>query len=148
MAKYRELRSKQLQAELAQNLESENKGESFSLIEPPAVPSKAEKPNRPKLLILGLGASVGAGLGLALLIELLFGGVRGYTQVTHLVGKTPLVVIPVITTSRELARKKTIRNRWIVLAIVAAIASVIAVHFYVVNLEVLWFKLMRKVSLL
>ena len=148
LAKYRELRSKQLQAELAQNLESENKGESFSLIEPPAVPSKAEKPNRPKLLILGLGASVGAGLGLALLIELLFGGVRGYTQVTHLVGKTPLVVIPVITTSRELARKKTIRNRWIVLAIVAAIASVIAVHFYVVNLEVLWFKLMRKVSLL
>ncbi|WP_289281962.1 MULTISPECIES: Wzz/FepE/Etk N-terminal domain-containing protein [unclassified Methylophaga] len=148
LAKYRELRSKQLQAELAQNLESENKGESFSLIEPPAVPSKAEKPNRPKLLILGVGASVGAGLGLALLIELLFGGVRGYTQVTHLVGKTPLVVIPVITTSRELARKKTIRNRWIVLAIVAAIASVIAVHFYVVNLEVLWFKLMRKVSLL
>src|SRR5690606_14488388 len=65
VAKYRELRSKQLQAELAQNLESENKGESITLIEPPAVPSKAEKPNRPKLLILGLGASVGAGLGLA-----------------------------------------------------------------------------------
>jgi polysaccharide biosynthesis transport protein len=148
LAKYRELRSKQLQAELAQNLESENKGESFSLIEPPAVPSKAEKPNRPKLLVLGVGASIGAGFGLALLIELLFGGVRGYTQVTHLVGKTPLVVIPVITTSRELARKKTIRNRWIVFAVFVAIVSVVAVHFYVVNLEVLWFKLMRKVSLL
>ncbi|WP_417511556.1 Wzz/FepE/Etk N-terminal domain-containing protein [Methylophaga sp.] len=148
LAKYRELRSKQLQAELAQNLESENKGESFSLIEPPSVPSKAEKPNRPKLLVLGLGASVGAGLGLALLVEMFFGGVRGYTQVAHIVGKSPLVVIPVITTTRELARRKTLRNRWIIIAILLAIASVIAVHFYVMNLEVLWYRLMRKVSLL
>jgi len=148
VAKYRELRAKQLQAELAQNLESENKGESFTLIEPPAVPSKAEKPNRPKLLVLGLGASMGAGLGLALLVEMFFGGVRGYTQVAHIVGKSPLVVIPVITTTRELARRKTLRNRWIIIAILLAIASVIAVHFYVINLEVLWYRLMRKVSLL
>lgn len=148
VAKYRELRSKQLQAELAQNLESENKGESFTLIEPPAVPSKAEKPNRPKLLVLGLGASVGAGLGLAFLIEMFFGGVRGYTQVAHIVGKSPLVVIPMITTTRELARRKTLRNRWIIVAIILAIISVIAIHFYVINLEVLWYRLMRKVSLL
>lgn len=148
LGKYRELRSKQLQAELAQNLESENKGESFTLIEPPAVPSKAEKPNRPKLLILGLGASVGAGLGLAFLVEMFFGGVRGYTQVAHIVGKSPLVVIPMITTTRELARRKTLRNRWIIVAIILAIISVIAIHFYVINLEVLWYRLMRKVSLL
>ena len=148
VAKYRELRSKQLQAELAQNLESENKGESFTLIEPPAVPSKAEKPNRPKLLILGLGASVGAGLGLAFLIEMFFGGVRGYTQVARIVGKSPLVVIPMITTTRELARRKTLRNRWIIVAIILGIISIIAIHFYVINLEVLWYRLMRKVSLL
>ena len=148
VAKYRELRSKQLQAELAQNLESENKGESFTLIEPPAVPSKAEKPNRPKLLVLGLGASVGVGLGLAFLVEMFFGGVRGYTQVAHIVGKSPLVVIPMITTTRELARRKTLRNRWIIVAIILAIISVIAIHFYVINLEVLWYRLMRKVSLL
>lgn len=148
VAKYRELRSKQLQAELAQNLESENKGESFTLIEPPAVPSKAEKPNRPKLLVLGLGASVGAGLGLAFLVEMFFGGVRGYTQVAHIVGKSPLVVIPVITTTRELARRKMLRKRWVIVAIILAIISVIAIHFYVINLEVLWYRLMRKVSLL
>jgi polysaccharide biosynthesis transport protein len=148
LTKYRELRSKQLQAELAQNLESENKGESFTLIEPPAVPSKAEKPNRPKLLILGLGASVGAGLGLAFLVEMFFGGVRGYTQVARIVGKSPLVVIPMITTTRELARRKTLRNRWIIVAIILGIISIIAIHFYVINLEVLWYRLMRKVSLL
>ncbi|WP_330110249.1 Wzz/FepE/Etk N-terminal domain-containing protein [Methylophaga thalassica] len=148
LAKYRELRSKQLQAELAQNLESENKGESFSLIEPPAVPSKAEKPNRPKLLVLGLGASIGAGLGLAFLVEMFFGGVRGYAQVAYIVGKSPLVVIPMITTTRELARRKILRKRWIIVGIILAIISVIAIHFYVINLEVLWYRLMRKVSLL
>ena len=52
MAKYQELKSKELQAQLAKNLESENKGESFTLIEPPRVPGKPEKPNRPKILSL------------------------------------------------------------------------------------------------
>ena len=33
--KYQELRAKQLEADVAQNLESENKAESFTLIEPP-----------------------------------------------------------------------------------------------------------------
>lgn len=146
LAKYRELRAKQLEAELAQNLESENKGESFTLIEPPMVPSEAEKPNRPKLMVMGLAASTGAGMGLALLIEMLFGGVRGFNQISHAVGRAPLVVIPMIETTKEIARKKAIRNRWIILALLSVIAGIAAVHFYVMNLEVLWFKVMRKIG--
>lgn len=146
LSKYRELRAKQLEAELAQNLESENKGESFTLIEPPMVPSEAEKPNRPKLMVMGLAASTGAGMGLALLIEMLFGGMRGFNQISHAVGRAPLVVIPMIETTKEIARKKAVRNRWILLALLSIIAGVAAVHFYVMNLEVLWFKVMRKIG--
>jgi uncharacterized protein involved in exopolysaccharide biosynthesis len=148
LAKYRELRAKELEAELSQNLESENKGESFTLIEPPLVPTEAEKPNRPKLMVLGGIASVGSGMGFALLIEMLFGGVRGYTHITSVVGKAPLVVVPFITTTRDIARKKTIRNRWILFVIVLLTAAITAIHFYVINLEVLWFRVIREVSLL
>lgn len=100
---YQQLRAKQLQAELAQTLESENKGESFTLIEPPQVPSSAEKPNRPKLLMMGFAASIGTGFGLAFLIELFFGGVRGYNNISRIVGKAPLVVVPIIHTEKEKA---------------------------------------------
>jgi polysaccharide chain length determinant protein (PEP-CTERM system associated) len=148
LRKYEELRSKQLEAELAQNLESENKGESFSLIEPPLVPSKAEKPDRVKLFVMGVVASIGVGLGLALLMEMLFGGVRGYNQMSRIIGQAPLVVIPMITSSEDILKKKKGKLK-IALAIILLLGLCIAgFHYWVMELEVFWFKLLRKISLL
>jgi uncharacterized protein involved in exopolysaccharide biosynthesis len=148
ISKYQELKSKQLQAELAQNLESENKGESFSLIEPPKVPSKAEKPNRPKLMAMGIAVSVGFGFALAFLVELLFGGVRGYKEIAKVTGLTPLVVVPVIHNTDDLKKKRNRKYRIAFYILVIMTMGVIAFHFFVMNLELLWFKVIRKISLL
>jgi len=148
LAKYKELRAKELQAELAQNLESENKGESFTLIEPPLVPSKPEKPNRPKIFIMGVIASIGIGVGLALLFDMLVGGVRGYNEVSRILGANPLVVVPVLTIKEDKPpqlRNKYTRIYWL---IALAILAVISFHFLVMDLEIFWFKLLRKISLL
>lgn len=148
LAKYQELKAKQLEAELAQNLESENKGESFTLIEPPLIPSKAEKPNRKKIFALGAIASVGLGLGLALLLDFLKGGVRGYNAITRAVGQVPLVVVPVIKTENDL-KNRTNRKKWVIGGfIMATILGVVSFHFFVMNLEIFWFKLLRKLSLM
>jgi len=148
LAKYKELRAKELQAELAQNLESENKGESFTLIEPPLVSSKPEKPNRPKIFFMGVVASIGIGLGLAILFEMLVGGVRGYNEISRVLGASPLVVVPVLTlkdnkTSRE--GNKYIRLYWLIGLVILAM---IGFHFLIMDLEIFWFKLLRKISLL
>lgn len=148
LAKYQELRAKQLEAELAQTLETENKGENFTLIEPPQVSNEAEKPNRKKLIAIGFVGSFGTGVGLAILIELLFGGVRGYTQISRVVGKPPIVVIPLIQTNHEKRRKRRIIYILIVLGIILGLGAVILFHFFVMNLEVLWFKVLNKLSLL
>ncbi|WP_430009806.1 Wzz/FepE/Etk N-terminal domain-containing protein [Methylophaga lonarensis] len=148
LAKYRELRAKQLAAELSQTLEAESKGESFTLIEPPVVPGIAEKPNRPKLMMMGVVASFGASGGLALLIEMLFGGVRGYNSMTHVLGRAPLVVIPVIPTENDRRRKRLKWSLLFLLLFLIGIAAVAVFHFYVMHLEVFWFKLMNKLSLI
>lgn len=148
LAQYQELRAKQLQAELAETLESENKGESFTLIEPPQVPNTAEKPNRPKLLAMGFVASTGAGVGLAFIIEMFFGGVRGYSNISRVVGKTPLVVIPVIMTASEKSRRRKMLYRIIFILFLMGIAAVAFFHYMVMDLEVFWFKLLNKLSLL
>jgi uncharacterized protein involved in exopolysaccharide biosynthesis len=148
LAKYNELKAKQLEAELAQNLESENKGESFTLIEPPLVPSRSEKPNRVKILVLGIVASIGIGLGLALLADIFAGGIRGYNAMTRVVGQAPLVVIPIITTEKDLLKKVNNRKKMIYFVIVAFLMLILGFHFFVMNLEIFWFKLMRKISLL
>ncbi|MCB2425879.1 GumC family protein [Methylophaga pinxianii] len=145
---YRQLRAKQLQAELAETLESENKGESFTLIEPPQVPNSAEKPNRPKLLAMGFVASMGAGVGLAVLIEMFFGGVRGYTNISRIVGKPPLVVIPLILTEAEKSKRRKLLYRLVFILFLLGIAAVVLFHFLIMDLEVFWFKLLNKLSLL
>ncbi|PHS69260.1 MAG: sugar transporter [Methylophaga sp.] len=145
-AKYTDLRAKQLEAELAENLESEKKGESFTLIEPPLAPTKAEKPNRQKVMIMGFMVSIAVGLGLALLVEIIFGGVRGYNEITRVTRRTPLVVIPIILTAFDIKKQKIVRNRWLMLVFILFLAAIAGFHFYVMDLEVLWFKIMRKVS--
>ena len=43
-AKYQEIRAKQMEAQTAQNLETDRKGERFTLIEPPTDARKARQP--------------------------------------------------------------------------------------------------------
>lgn len=147
-AKYKELKAKELQAELAKNLESENKGESFTLIEPPRVPSKPEKPNRPKIFILGVATSIALGIGFALLFELLIGGVRGYDEIKRVTGSAPLVVVPMLTVKGEHILKTTNHYTKLLWLLGAVVIIVIGVHFFVMDLEILWFKVLRKISLL
>jgi uncharacterized protein involved in exopolysaccharide biosynthesis len=146
LAKYKELRAKQLEAELGQNLESENKGESFTLIEPPLVPNKAEKPNREKILLMGVVASIGSGVALAFLVEMLFGGVRGYKETSRVIGRPLLVVVPIIATQQDIHKRRQLRNRILFILAILLALMVTAFHFWVMNLEVLWFKVLNKIS--
>lgn len=146
LSKYKELRAKQLEAELAQNLESENKGENFRLIEPPLVPSKAEKPDRAKILAMGFVLSIGGGFSLALLVDMVRGGVRGYNDNTRVLGHAPLVVIPMIKTEQDYKKKARNRRRLFYLVIILLTMMVASFHVWVMDLEVLWFKVMRKLT--
>ena len=99
--KYEEMKSKQLQAELSKSLEAEQKGERFTLLEPPQRPDKPVKPDRPKLFMLGLVLSMVGGLGVAGLAEAVDGGIRGSRALASVTKMTPLVTIPYIVTRRD-----------------------------------------------
>jgi len=151
LAKYKELRAKQLQAELAENLETENKGESFTLIEPPLVATDPEKPDRLKIIVIGLLLSIAIGIGSTILLEMFVGGVRGYNQISRVINCAPLVVIPLITTKQEELKEvieKTGIDKRIYWVAAIGIAAVLGVHFLVMDIEIIWFKVLRKISLL
>lgn len=148
LAKYQELRSKEMQADIAQNLETENKAESFALLEPPGLPTEPEKPNRPKIMAMGFVLSGAFGVGLMILVEMLNLKVRGDKAVARITGVSSLVVVPAIQTRQEIqARKKRHRNYFFAVILLLVIA-VVVVHFMVMSLDMVWFKVLDRINLL
>jgi len=146
-SKYQEIKNKQLQAELAMSLEEDQKGERFTLLEPPLFPDKPVKPDRPKLFMLGLMLSIFSGLGVAGLAEVLDGGIRGSLALASVTKTRPLVVIPYISTQHDANVRKRNLKLLIGASIVLGIVSLALVHFYYKPLDLLWVILLRKLNL-
>jgi len=144
--KYAEMESKYRAAKLSQTLEEEQKGEKFTLIEPPVAPDKPEKPNRKKIAIMGFALGLGVGLGLVILMELLNGAIRGPKALERVTGIQPIVVIPYIETPLEVM-KQSRRFKWIlVLSGVMFVVAIIIVHFFVKPLDMIWASAMLKLA--
>jgi protein tyrosine kinase modulator len=147
-SKYREVKSKQLEAQLAEALETERKGERFSLIEPPQLPLAPIRPNRIAILFIGFIFAGAAGVGNVFLAEALDESVYGARGLAAVVGQAPLVVVPVIG---EKEAGKSRRWLWISLAalggVVAIVAAIFAYHIFVSPLDVWWFSTLRKIGI-
>lgn len=129
---YQDILAKLGAARLAEALETESRGERFSLIEPPPLPRKPYKPNRLGLLFLGFVLSVGGGMGHAVVREALDKRVYGPKVVQSIIGSPPLAVVPYIETEVDRHR----RTRRITTA-VAVVAGLIAVGILLVHLFVM-----------
>ena len=146
LEKYQELRAKQLEANVAQNMEAENKAGSFKLIEPPTVSEVPEKPNRLKLLLMGVVFSFGAGFGLMIVAEFLDPGIRGVSNVTRVMGQTPLAVVSHISNTHDTKLRSRNRRKLIWIFCAGCFVSILLFHFLVMSLDLLWLKVMSKIS--
>ena len=141
------MKNKQLQAELSKSLEEEQKGERFTLLEPPLLPDKPVKPDRPKLFMLGLVLSFVGGFGVAGTAEALDGGIRGSRALASATKMTPLVSIPHISTRADEIRRKRYLKIAAVAVILVGVACIAAVHYFYKPLDLLWYIVLRKLNL-
>lgn len=145
-AKYQEINAKQMQAQIAQQLESESKGERFTLIDPAALPEEPISPNRPAIIFLSLVLAMGGGLGFAAVGESLDSSVRGVKGVVSAVQVAPLAVIPYLENDAEVAKGKRKAVFMIATVLGGIVAVVLLIHFFWTPLDVLWFKALRRAS--
>lgn len=144
LARYQDIKARQMEAEIGQEMEKDSKGESFVLIDPAQYPEKPVKPNRIAIVFLSLIFSIGAGLGVAVLKEGMDGSVRGVFGVSKMLTTAPLAVIPIIYNTFDLRRKQRV-NRIVIGSVLSSIVIVVlAIHFFWTPLDVLWFKGLRK----
>lgn len=145
-AKYKELKSKAMEAKLSQNLEVEQKAEKFTLLEPPRVPEKPDKPNRIKFLFVGFIFSVLGGLGAGLAAEALDGSIRSYVTLGNIVGKEPLVVIPYIENEEDVEKSRKNKVNFAILAFLLMVGAALAVHSFYMPLDMVYEKISNRLS--
>lgn len=122
-ARYRDIKAKLMQAEVAQELEKDRKAERFTLGEPASLPRSPVRPDRPRIALMGVAGSLGAGLGIAFLRDALDASIKGPGQLARIARLPILTPIPYIRTRRERTGRRT---RALVLSALAASAVTLA----------------------
>ncbi len=144
--KYDDLMKKYMETKVATGLEKEQMGERFTLIDPPQVPQKPIKPNIPAILLIGMVLGIGSGVGLAAGREYLDQSVRSAEALARATGVAVLVSIPEILTARDLEAIRKRRRMTVRIVVLAALVGIVFFHFFIMDLNVFWAKLMRRLS--
>jgi uncharacterized protein involved in exopolysaccharide biosynthesis len=142
--KYQEILSKQTEVQVSENLESERKGEKFTLIEPPQPPEKPISPNAVLILVIGFLLSIAAGVAAVAARESFDASVRGPGDIRRMLQVPALASIPIIVTAADRERRRRFaRFSWGggVAVVVLAVATL---HFFIKPLDVVWQLLMRR----
>jgi hypothetical protein len=146
LLKYREVRQKQMDAKLSENLEDQQKGERFTLIDPPLSPEQPTSPNRPLLLALGAVLALVAGLGTVAVLEGTDKSVRNRRDLEMLLQVPPLAVVPRMFTVGERILRRRRRRAFALGAASAFVAAVVLTHLFYRPLDVLWAVALRKLG--
>jgi succinoglycan biosynthesis transport protein ExoP len=142
--RYQETLSKHMIAKSAEGLEKGQKGQRFTIIDTAVLPQRPFKPNRLAIVVVGFVLGIGAGAGLAVLREMSDHAIRSEMMLAYLTEKPVLAVVPRIVTAEDRRRK---RIRIAIHGLCTATAAglcVFAVHALYSPLDVLWFRILRK----
>jgi uncharacterized protein involved in exopolysaccharide biosynthesis len=144
--RHRELKAKYQEAQIAEQLERKSKGERFAVVEPPLMPEKPIKPNRPVIAALGFALALAAALGYVLLRETLDASIRKAGHIAALTGVAPLAVIPHYDLHGQGPAR--LRHQMLVMGSAIAVLALLAalLHWFWIPLDVLWFRGLRKLD--
>jgi len=145
--KYQDIRSRLLEAKVSEGLEVQRKGERFSLIDPPSLPEKPDKPNRFAIVLLGVVLAIGGGIGSGAAAESLDHSIRTPEQLALLTHLFPLAVIPFMPNEEDLTRAVKRRRLVAGTGIGAVCVVLLLVHILGMPLDVLWFATLRRFGL-
>jgi len=144
---YQNIKAKQLEAKVSQEMEKDSKGERFSLIDPPDLPEKPHSPNRPAILLLGMILSLGGGVAYAGMLESMDGSVRNSRGLAGLLTAPLLAVIPYVENIEDHRRQSRLKLSLIVMVIAGIAVVLLLIHLFFMPLDVLWYSILRKLDM-
>lgn len=129
---YASLLNRQLQSQLAGNLEESGEGVQFRLIDPPTLPAVPNSPPRRKIGLGGLAGGFALGLGLAFLLHILDGSLHSEKATKQRFALPIVLGIPVMRTEAEERRRTWVRRfEWVTGCVMTL--AVLAAEVYVLR---------------
>jgi polysaccharide chain length determinant protein (PEP-CTERM system associated) len=125
---YTDLKDHLAQAKLSESLESRQKGSQFQIIDPANYPLAPAKPEKTKIVLIGIALSLAVGLATAVIVDLMSQRIWLQSEVESLFGVLVLGEIPAIATKADLA--DTRRKKQIFAVSSLAIAALYTVVLY------------------
>lgn len=146
----RQLATKIDLAAVGERLEENRQAERFEVLEQATVPSEPLKPNRPLIVLAGFVASLAAGVGMVLLLELMDPTLRGARALEGHFQVRPIVTVPYIETDAELLVGKRKRFVTVLVGLASIITVLFVLHTYYLPLDVIVEKMLieaRKIAI-
>lgn len=144
--KYQEITSRLMEAQVSAELEVQRKGERFSLINPPELPEKPDRPNRLAILLLGVFLAIAGGIGSGVVADNLDGTIYTADQLGRIMRTVPLVTIPYLPLEEEVMKLGRRRAAVGLAGLGVVVVGVLVVHLAWMPLDVLWFTILRKLG--
>jgi|CXWL01.1.fsa_nt_gi uncharacterized protein involved in exopolysaccharide biosynthesis len=144
--KYQEITSRLMEAQVSGELEVQRKGERFSLINPPELPEKPDRPNRMAILLLGAFLAVAGGVGTGVVADNVDRTIHTSDQLGRAMGMLPLGVIPYLPSEDEVAQLGRRRAVVGLAGLGVLVVGAVVLHLTWMPLDVLWYTIMRKLG--
>ena len=144
--KYDELKAKEMEAQLAENLEEDKKAERLTLLDPPIRPDSPVKPNRLKLIAYGLVLAAAAGGAGFLFIESMDSSIQGASGYRAIFKSSPYIVIPYIATAAESRQRHQAMMGLALSLVVLAVGALLAFHLYVKPLDAIFLRVVSRLA--
>jgi succinoglycan biosynthesis transport protein ExoP len=145
--RYRELKEKKLAADMNEQVEQGRQGERLAVIEAPDLPTSPRMPPRRLAIAGGIIFGLFGGLFMAYVAENMSQAVYGTQALGAIVGLPPLVAIPYISNSHDLALRERWQKFYIALPFLLAVAAAGICNWFFIPLDVLWVSLLQGVGL-
>jgi len=104
--KYDHLYWKLLESKLSESMQNKRKATRFQILDPAYLPSKPTRPNRPRIVIMGLILALAAGFGLSILLEAISTTIKSADELKATVDLPLLASIPLQKTRGSILERR------------------------------------------
>jgi hypothetical protein len=130
---YDQLVAQNLQAQSAENLERNQKGSKFKIVDPARLPEKPSKPNFLRILLVALAAGLGVSVGSLVLLDFIDTSFKDVGELEEYIGVPVICALPFIEKEEEIKKDK--RKNLLIIVLVSLYAVIL-----ITALVVMFFK--------